>query len=248
MGRVKATDTFLSMPVHELDDHSAVLRSKYLLAILILHEFQHAYWRTLTTSYIPPLPPSGQKVQLYFIHEPYYRDQRRNELGHAFQGQFFAGFIAPTGPRHGACPFGLCHMRWPGGDHQLDVSQNWSERELGSARKWGMLWQSIYAIPMDYIQKIFSRKFWEQDVELYGTVKLLRPPKDIGIRLALQTGLYADETDSPAHKVDLDSSGSESSYGDDAATQAMGPLDKVILARGKHENLTLQDLGYETIE
>lgn len=184
-GEISPSDLSFALPDHDIDGESALLRTKLHLAMNILHEFTHAFWGATSTMWTPPDPhndylpqwPNGYASQR---NEPYFRDQRTNELGYCFIVHVFSNILEPLGPSTPAAPYGMLSHRWP---DMFDTNN--SSIPLMSAKKWGTLWSVSCAVDMAWIQSIFTQKFWNHDVEKLGMLKALDVPRELGFRRVL---------------------------------------------------------------
>lgn len=192
-GNIHASDRLFTWDLLRIDDQSALLRTKLLLAIIMLHEFMHSMWISRQSLYFPPDPSKGETGGWNVVHEPYFRDHRINELGHAFTSEIFGYEVDPNGYVHAAVPYGLHSRRWPGlGDYSL-------AEPLASAAKWGTPWETHYLCDMKWVQSLFTRRFWTHDVPAKGMLEALRPPRELGMRFFPMPLFYEDE--SPTRNV-----------------------------------------------
>jgi hypothetical protein len=142
------------------DEESARLRTRYILAVTIVHEFAHCAWQ---------IRKKGNKV------EPYLRDSPYNELGYELEKLIFSGMINATGePHHISAPYGLYIERYPG---------QWttSKYPRGSPEDWGVNWCTDYPVHMDFVEKMFTKDFWNEQVARFGFASC-RPERKKGVR------------------------------------------------------------------
>ena len=184
----------------------------------MIHEFAHAFWMSHNTNYRPW--DRGREFERRY-YEPYYGNDRINELGFALEVSLFSGNIQPLGPCHSALPYGLVILRWPPRSSYPKPNPYFADQnELGSALKFGHAWSTYYAIDMAFIQRLFTDRFWERDVQVFGMMRALRPRREIGIRCA-SGGLYpgespgAREQEGPARTPDSDVSSAEDRFSPD---------------------------------
>lgn len=143
------------------DEAAARLRTRYLLAVTIVHEFAHCVWKLNPLSANP---------------EPYLWGRPVNELGYELENMIFAGQVESSGQTyHVSAPYGLCTMRFPS---QIPSS---SGLPRGQPRDWGITWTTEYPIHMDHCKKMFTKKFWDEDVARYGFAAC-RPERKKGSR------------------------------------------------------------------
>jgi hypothetical protein len=144
------------------DEASARLRTRYTLAVTIVHEFAHALWATGTHDE-------------YF--EPDLRDRPYNELGFELEHMILSGTIqAIEDPAHISAPYGLYIERYPG---QWTTVTRYPRGN--DPRDWGVRWCTDYPIHMDFVKKMFTKEFWDEEVARYGFVSC-RPERRKGIR------------------------------------------------------------------
>lgn len=143
------------------DEAAARLRTRYLLAVTIVHEFAHCVWKLNPLSANP---------------EPYLRDRPVNELGFELENMIFAGSAESSGKTyHVSAPYGLCTLRFPS---QLRTGTG---EPRGQPQDWGINWTTEYPIHMTHCKKMFTKKFWDEDVARYGFAAC-RPERKKGVR------------------------------------------------------------------
>lgn len=184
-GKISASDTAFGIDGQVTDVASALLRTKLYFATTMLHELAHAIWIIHTALWTPPgADPNFPADQwptgvFYGRDEPYDRDQRVNELGYAFINKTFSGIFAGIANGHPVFPYGLKTSKWPG----LVKGNYKGATVLASPAKWGTTYSVIYPVEMSYVQSIFTKQFWQHDVEAHGMLQALKPPRDVGVRL-----------------------------------------------------------------
>jgi hypothetical protein len=143
------------------DEASARLRTRFLLAVTLVHEFAHCVW----------------KLHHLCAHpEPFVRDHPHNELGYELENMIFSGWIEPSGKKaHLAAPYGLGIIRFPG---QVIPEGAYLR---GSPQDWGVTWTTYYPVHMDFCKKMFTKKFWDEEVVRFGFLAC-RPEKKKGVR------------------------------------------------------------------
>lgn len=192
-GVTKASDKRYTWNILTIDDASALLRTKFQLAMIMLHEYLHSVWQARYSLFAPGIPNSRYPNDGWSVsREPYFLDHRDNELGHAFIAELLGGIISPNGRYAATVPYGLHTSRWPG-------IRDSTPTTLFSAAKWGMGWQTFYLCPMDYIQRIFTKQFWDKEVERQGMLGALTVPRELGVRRYNDGQFYANE--SPTGKM-----------------------------------------------
>lgn len=149
------------------------LRTSFLLANTLAHEFAHAA-RNARVS--PPQPPVED-------FEPFFYDHRRAEVGHAWESVVLGGRIFPFLNAFDS-RFGMCIEKWPDLDEKYMVVR---PSQAGSAviplsRKPPKKWSTMYTIPMPFVQALFTQDFWHRQVKVFG-VTALRFEKTLGLRL-----------------------------------------------------------------
>ncbi|KAH0020476.1 hypothetical protein KCU78_g6443, partial [Aureobasidium melanogenum] len=151
----------------ELDQYAADLRTRFYMAMIMVHETAHAFHNVFNST------GHFQK------HEPFLNDGRVAELGHAITKHLFGNVIQITGanPEHLGVPFGFCFFDWP------DSANRGLKKVMRfSLAKTGVHTHTYYVLPMSYILKVLHPQFWTDEVMRYGTIASLRPPKDLGVR------------------------------------------------------------------
>jgi hypothetical protein len=144
------------------DEASARLRTRYTLAVTIVHEFAHALWAIGT---------HDEDI------EPYLRDLPYNELGFELENMILAGTIHAIGdPAHVSAPYGLYIERYPGQWTSVTKYPRGND-----PRDWGVRWCTDYPIHMDFVKKMFTKEFWDEEVARYGFISC-RPERKKGVR------------------------------------------------------------------
>jgi hypothetical protein len=152
------------------DEESARLRTRYILATTIVHELAHCMWQ---------IQRKGNRP------EPFLRDGPYNELGFELENMIFSGIINATGSEaHNSAPYGLFIERYPG---------QWtsSAYSRGDPQDWGVNWATDYPVHMDFVQKMFTKEFWDEQVARYGFVSC-RPERKKGVRDCRSYDVEAD--------------------------------------------------------
>ncbi|KAG9668165.1 hypothetical protein KCU99_g8513, partial [Aureobasidium melanogenum] len=151
----------------ELDQYAADLRTRFYMAMIMVHETAHAFHNVFNST------GHFQK------HEPFMNDGRVAELGHAITKHLFGNVIQITGanPEHLGVPFGFCFFDWPD-----SANRGLKKVMRHSLAKAGVHTHTYYVLPMSYILKVLHPQFWTDEVMRYGTIASLRPPKDLGVR------------------------------------------------------------------
>lgn len=149
------------------------LRTSFLLANTLAHEFAHAARNARVN---PPAPPIED-------FEPFFHDHRRAEVGHAWESVILGGRIFPFLNAYDS-RFGMCIEKWPDLDEKYMVVRR---DQPGSAtiplsRKPPKKWSTMYTIPMPFVQSLFTQDFWNRQVKLFGFTAL-RFEKTLGLRL-----------------------------------------------------------------
>lgn len=163
------------------------LRLHLMLADGLIHEICHALFMAnnqhkpnITSRWVPH---SQNSVLQPLRDEPYYRDDRVAELGHAFESVFFSGVLWPIGNlsstiRHEtlyAAPFGAAIYRWPG----LFASPLAPER--GTAAEFGRISSVLYPVTMKFMHQFSTKSFWDNKVSAQGLLAT-RPIRWHGVR------------------------------------------------------------------
>lgn len=158
---------------------SAIYRTKFYLAMLMLHEFTHAF--CMAYFEVPLLWTAGMPI------EPWAPGDRCNEQGWAFENFVFGGVpqLMTVGipPMHvqlrfsqGAlAPFRSCTTqfwdRWLGNakDHAYSIVD--SDRKEGDEVR-----HRVYPIPQAWTQWLFSDDLWTDQVVRFG-LQVIKVPK-----------------------------------------------------------------------
>ncbi|TIA32572.1 hypothetical protein D6C79_09177 [Aureobasidium pullulans] len=161
------------------DAKSAYLRTQLLFAITAVHEVLHAIWRVNNAKYSSTDPTITSAYKQPF--EPFWRDQRMNELGNAWEGQVFGGTFWPIGtPKSAAVPYGLFSLPFPG---LTRVPPDDTVIERGEPEEWGVNWSTMYPVEMEFVRSLFTHEKW-REVQRYG-IRRLRRTKKLGCRARL---------------------------------------------------------------
>lgn len=158
------------------------LRVQYFLALAVVHEVAHAAHMARTAMLGSPRP-SGTYRNEQWVHEPFFERDILAECGHAWEQNVLNGSQVPF-EGNPECRFGLQFEKWPGSQ---GVSPDIPTRRKPKG------WSTIYALPMWFVQAMFTDKHWE-DVRRYGAMQV-RAPKGLGWRLFLEPGSAVDEDD-----------------------------------------------------
>lgn len=146
------------------DIGSAVLRTRFLLARVIVHEIAHAAWVSTPAAELSP--------------EPYVRDHPVNELGFELENFLFSGTMFPLGETEALpAPYGFSTWRWP---HIFASDPKQEQWVRGHPLDWGMKWQTEYPVHMYHIAGFFTKQFWD-NVDRFG-LQRLRAPRVKGVR------------------------------------------------------------------
>ena len=154
------------------NEKTARLRTRFLFATLILHEFAHCAWQIRSLN-------KGEIAN----PEPFLHDRPTNELGHEFENMIFSGLIRASGSRDRpvSAPYGLRIGRYPGPGLAELESEEQGLYPRGQARDWGRVWRTEYPVHMKFCEKMFSKDFWDGEVARYG-LAACRPERIKGVR------------------------------------------------------------------
>lgn len=140
------------------DPFAANLRTVFLLASTLMHELCHA------------VGMSCLDLRERSRQEPFFRDQRIAELGHAWETAVFGYSPQPSGansllpPRTRTCsaPYGIFGFNFPGAREE-----NAYMVALATSTYWG---QKTYEFPFKTAEicKFFTRQFWDGEVKRNG--------------------------------------------------------------------------------
>ena len=151
-----------------------LLRVNFSIALILVHEIGHAVWRSLSRT--------------NYTYEPYYGDQIVAEVGHAWGCWAFGGLIEPlrmhSNEKNRTCIGGLRVTMPPSPWTQVLRTQilqmrGWSASRppqpiLGESQNSAPCWY----LATEYIQRVQTDEFWENDVKAYGVRALHVPPTD----------------------------------------------------------------------
>ncbi|KAK2758175.1 hypothetical protein FQN54_004019 [Arachnomyces sp. PD_36] len=156
------------------------LRVSLMLAVNLCHEFAHAVYMSreplpLLQNGKPQNPHEGKEI------EPFINHGRTPELGHAWESILFGGRLSSLGCRED-CLYGLGFVKWP--DSKTEYCQNpitGTIAPIARANTSALKWDTLYVVPMDFVESLFDQKYWNQTVRENGT-GALRFPKTLGCR------------------------------------------------------------------
>ncbi|THY78453.1 hypothetical protein D6C86_02805 [Aureobasidium pullulans] len=140
----------------------AHLRLQFHLALVILHEMSHAWFFNVRREFVTP----------------FVNDHRIAEEGFEGEATISKGnIITPLGVnvQLPTLPFGMAARAWPGAHH----SDEWWIK--ASAAKYGIPFDTRYAVPMKFIKQFFNDDFWNHRVERFGP-GALNNFKSVGLR------------------------------------------------------------------
>ncbi|KAK8207185.1 hypothetical protein IWZ01DRAFT_356185 [Phyllosticta capitalensis] len=130
---------------------ASYLRTSFHFAKTLVHELCHAFnWATIDYNPTSPHPEVSIKV------EPFFMDQVRCEVGRAWESFVFGGYIDGIGDGlH--MQYGMFVAKWP------NCHTDEGEERAPSRRAF----RSQYAIPMAFIQDLWTWQFWTR-VDMHG--------------------------------------------------------------------------------
>lgn len=149
----------------------STLRTRMHMAMIVCHEFTHALhnatWEREDDEWAPtlstttPLPP-----------EPFFRDDRISELGWAFQQYAFGGLLRPIGyfqpdSADAAFPYGFFLEHFPGAVKKED--EHMRKFQQATPFQLGVTTILRHGVHMSYVQKQFTKEFWNKTVLLSGS-------------------------------------------------------------------------------
>ena len=171
------------------------LRLSYLFAETLAHEIAHA----LRNARVAPAPPDNtvHPPRVMQDYEPFFEDQRRAEVGHAWESVVIGGKLIDLSQGPHSVAYGLYMEKWPDIDDtfiKLPIDESplitFQGRGLVAAprthivavrRRKPKKWNTIYGIPLSFIQQLFTRRFWEERVPKEG-LQAFRFEKRLGVR------------------------------------------------------------------
>ncbi|KAA6408669.1 MAG: hypothetical protein FRX48_07751 [Lasallia pustulata] len=173
------------------------LRLSYVFAATLAHEIAHALRNARVRP--PPVDKTVQPPREVQDYEPFFEDQRRAEVGHAWESMVIGGKLIDLSEGEHSVAYGLYIEKWPNIDDTF-IKLPIQEPRLIAFQGRGLVvpprthivavrrrrpkkWTTIYCIPMAFIQQLFIRRFWEERVAKEGP-KALRFEKRLGVRTA----------------------------------------------------------------
>lgn len=143
------------------DLYAAKSRSTFFLTVTLLHELVHA-WGNFVLDRYPDYPTFERNIVNYTnikrIVEPFFRDGRITEPGHAFEDWIFGGTLELVGkPDLPAAAYGLSTRPFPG---QIST--------LGLSRADPTTTERLYACKMADLHRFFQPTFWVNAVSRFG--------------------------------------------------------------------------------
>ncbi|KAI9880103.1 MAG: hypothetical protein M1830_005348 [Pleopsidium flavum] len=139
------------------------LRLQYYIASSMVHELAHAVEGAVT----PMLPrsPTRQGPPIFvlseFPDEPFFERDRLAECGHAWDSCVIGGRPCMWGDEF---PAGYAIGKWPGIDFRDDLP----------VRAKAKRWTTVYFVPMEHIQALFTNKFWsDEGIGRYGAGEVI---------------------------------------------------------------------------
>lgn len=155
-------------------------RISLMFAVNLCHEFAHAVFM-----FREPLPlmhsghrqPPGVTNEI----EPFINNDRLPELGQAWESIIFGGHLSSLGGRED-CKYGVGLTKWPSSETAHGI--NPITRAVVPVARVGDYepkWETLYVVPMDFVEKLFNKTYWKVDVKEKGT-DALRFRKKFGCR------------------------------------------------------------------
>lgn len=192
MSALRGSSVAPSLPcTPTLDEADLKRRVDLIIAMGLIHELAHALWNA-SKQWFPNTDNRWEDEDRLVLRrnpsEPFYRDQREAELGYALESVLFDGMCQPTGVSEDSisnrwltCPvYGLNVARFPGSyDGRPFDTEN-----RGTAAQYGLKWSTSYPVAMDWVQRFFTREFWQKNVPQYE-LKAYHPQRWHGVRLAV---------------------------------------------------------------
>lgn len=154
---------------------ASITRTSFHLAKNLVHELCHAF-NNAVSAYDERHLQDETRIKI----EPFFMDQRRCELGRAWESFVFGGHIDGIGDGLNM-QFGTSVTKWP---HPF--SQEGQER-APSRRPY----MTSYAIPMAWIEALWTNDFWHQVGNSSGFD--FRIPKILGLRKATKIAWTAED-------------------------------------------------------
>ncbi|KAH0369928.1 hypothetical protein KCU65_g2960, partial [Aureobasidium melanogenum] len=166
-------------------DKSAYMRTQLLLANVIIHELTHAWFNNVTTE--------------TYGFSPFRNDDRAGEEGFALETVINKNSILVeihTNISIDTTPFGIAAQRWPGLEDREGIAIK------ASAAKYGIRYDTLYAVPMSYIQQFFLDDFWDNRILRFGD-GAVNNYKAVGVRVSLDLNYDGSESPTVKQKQDL---------------------------------------------
>ena len=171
------------------------LRLSLMFANTLAHEIAHALRNARMAP--PPLNTTVQPPRPMQDYEPFFEDQRRAEVGHAWETVVVGGKLTDVTYGENSVEYGLFLEKWPDVDDYF-IRLPINEPPLISFQGRGLVvpprthivpvrrrkakkWTSLYGVPMAFIQQLFTKRFWEERIPKEG-LQALRFKKTLGVR------------------------------------------------------------------
>ncbi|KAI1748464.1 hypothetical protein F4782DRAFT_550680 [Xylaria castorea] len=157
---------------------SEKMACSFIIASTLLHEFSHAVNQAQELLTNKKWQPPGQDPEIgqllksldgvvWDVHfgehqEPFYYDEGGEELGHNFEYSLWGRSVNLTGDTEGLSRFHQTLMFVLGEEtHPIDEE---SKREDVVQP----MMRYMRPVPIDYMAKLFSKRFWKEEFEAYG--------------------------------------------------------------------------------
>lgn len=144
----------------------SITRTAFHLAKTLVHELCHAFNNALIAH-----SPQVRQPEVQIKIEPFFMEQRRCELGRAWESYVFGGHVDGIGDGLNM-QFGMSVTKWP---HPFSEE---GEARAPSRRAY----KTSYAVPMAWVEELWKAEFWNE-IDNGDNVDF-RIPKILGLRKA----------------------------------------------------------------
>lgn len=152
---------------------ASISRTAFHLAKNLVHELCHAFNNALIA-----YSPRSRVAEIQIKIEPFFMDQRRCELGRAWESYVFGGHVDGVGDGLNM-QFGISVTKWPHPFSQEGQQRAPSRRSF----------KSSYAIPMAWLDALWTEDFWSQ-IDANDDYKI---PRILGVRTTSTFQWNSDE-------------------------------------------------------
>ncbi|KAH0411962.1 hypothetical protein KCU90_g18251, partial [Aureobasidium melanogenum] len=164
------------------DEETARLRTRFLLASIIIHEIAHCAWR------IRVLDTGTTELAEALLH-----DRPTNELGYEVEKMVFSGLIRASGKKnHASASYGMIIAHYPD-PNNADDDNDVESFPRGLPRGWNQVWTTEYPVHMGLCKRMFTKTFWDREVAI--TVSPLAVQRGRKENQKIRAAVKADDID-----------------------------------------------------